>query len=149
MTPNQEDAISDAQINATFLQESHSGAFSGHFATAHGLYKKLAKQYWCPHMYSDIYHYCNSCLTCATFNGSGRRHHPLLKPLPVGAPFERLGIDMEMPLTQDGNRYVVAMMDYLTKWVEACAIPNQSSETLAKVLLDYVVCCHGKRIVVR
>jgi len=82
-------------------------------------------------------------LTCASFNGSGRRHHPPLKPPPVGAPFERLGIDiMEMPLTQDGNHYVVVMMDYLTKWVEACAIPGQSSEALAKVLVDYVICHH-------
>ena len=102
-------------MQQTILQEFHSGAFSGHFAV-HGLYKKLAKQYWWLHMYSDVYHYCRSCLTCATFNGSGRRHHPPLKPLPVGAPFERLGIDiMEMPLTQDGNRYMVVMMDYLTK----------------------------------
>ena len=28
---------------------------------------------------------------------------------------------MEMPLTPEGNRYVVVMIDYLTKWVEACA----------------------------
>ena len=130
-------------MQQTILQESHSGVFSGHFAV-HGLYKKLATQFWWPHMYSDVYHHCRSCLTCATFNGSGRRHHPPLKPLPLGAPFERLGIDiMEMPLTQDGNRYAVVMMDYLTKWVEACAIPDQSSVTLAKVLVDYVICCHG------
>jgi len=130
-------------VRQTILQESHSGAFSGHFA-AHGLYKKLARQFWWKHMYSDVYHHCRSCLTCASFNGSGRRHHPPLKPIPVGAPFDRVGIDiMEMPLTQDGNRYVVVMMDYLTKWVEACAIPNQSSETLAKALVDNVICRHG------
>ena len=130
-------------LRSTILTESHAGAFSGHFAVR-GLYKKLAKQYWWPHMYSDIYHHCRSCLTCASYNGSGRRHHPPLKPLPVGAPFERLGIDiMEMPLTPAGNRYVVVMIDYLTKWVEACAIPDQSSETLARVLVDYVICRHG------
>ena len=75
-------------MQQTILQESHSGVFSGHFAV-HGLYKKLATQFWWPHMYSDVYHHCRSCLTCATFNGSGRRHHPPLKPLPLGAPFER------------------------------------------------------------
>ena len=130
-------------LRQTLLVESHAGAFSGHFAVR-GLYKKLRRQYWWQHMYSDVYHHCRSCLTCASYNGSGRRHHPPLNPLPVGAPFERLGIDiMEMPLTQDGNRYVIVMMDYLTKWVEACAIPDQSSETLARVLVDYVICRHS------
>jgi len=31
------------------------------------------------------------------------------------------------------------MMDYLTK---ACAIPNQLGETLAKALVDNVICRH-------
>ena len=115
-------------LQQSILAESHAGAFSGHFAVR-GLYKKLARQYWWPHMYSDVYHYCRGCPTCASYNGSGRRHHPPLKPLPVGALFERLGIDiMEMLLTPAGNRYVVVMIGYLTKWVEACAIPDQSRQ---------------------
>ena len=127
----------------SILAESHAGAFSGHFAVR-GLYKKLARQYWWPHMYSDVYHYYHGCLTCASYNGSDRRHHPPLKPLPVGAAFERLGIDiMEIPLTPAGNCYVVVMIDYLTKWVEACAIPDQSSETLARALVNYVIGRHG------
>ena len=130
-------------LQQSILAESHAGAFSGHFAVR-GLYKKLARQYWWPHMYSDVYHYCRGCPTCASYNGSGRRHQPPLKPLPVGAPFERLGIDiMEMLLTPAGNRYVAVMIGYLTKWVEACAIPDQSSETLARALVDYVICRHG------
>jgi len=71
-------------------------------------------------MYSDVYHHSQSCLICASFNGSGRRHHPPLNPIPADAPFDRVGINiMEMPLTQDGNGCVVIMIDYLTKWVEA------------------------------
>ena len=43
-------------------------------------------------MYTDIYHHCHSCLTCASFGGGAHRHHPPLQPLPVVAPFERVGI---------------------------------------------------------
>ena len=51
-------------------------------------------------------------------------------PLKVGGPFERVGVDlMEMPLTTQGNPYVVVFLDYLTKWVEAFPflprLPNQ------------------------
>ena len=51
----------------------------------------------------------------------------------VGAPFERIGVDlMEMPLTARGRRYVIVFLDYLTKWVEAYPIPDQTSETVGR-----------------
>ena len=106
-------------MRTQLMEEAHSGAFSGHFA-AQGLFCKLVKQYWWKGMYTDIYHYCRSCLTCASYSGSCHKAHAPLQPLPVGAPFERVGIDiMEMPQTCEGNRYVLVIMDYLTKWVEA------------------------------
>ncbi len=57
---------------------------------------------------------------------------------------KRVGVDiLEMPLTENGNRYIVVFLDYLTKWVEAFALPNQTSETIAWVLCDNVICRHG------
>ena len=38
--------------------------------------------------------------------------------------------------------YVVVLVDYLTKWVEACATQNQTCETIARLLGDKVVCQH-------
>ena len=34
-------------------------------------------------------------------------------------------------------------MDYLTKWSEAFAIPDQKAETIAKLFVENIVCCHG------
>ena len=40
--------------------------------------------------------------------------------MPVGGPFQRIGVDiLEMPQTAQENRYIMAFVDYLTKWVEA------------------------------
>ena len=125
------------------MEEAHNGAFSGHFV-AQGLFRKLTKQYWWKGMYTDIYHYCRSCLTCASYSGSCHKVHAPLQPLPVGAPFKRVGIDiMEKPQTCEGNCYVLVIMDYLTKWVEAFPMSNQSSETIAKLLIDHIICRHG------
>ncbi len=33
--------------------------------------------------------------------------------------------------------------DYLTKWVEAFAVPDQSADTIAKLLVEEVSCRHG------
>ena len=50
---------------------------------------------------------------------------------------------MQLPLTESGNRYVVVFQDYLTKWVEAFAVPNQTAGTIAKLLVEEIVCRHG------
>ena len=130
-------------LQQQLMTKTHAGAFSGHFA-AQGMYRKLAMQYWWKGMYTDIYHHCRNCLTCASFGGGARRHHPPLQPLPVGAPFERVGIDiMEMPQTCEGNRDVLVIVDYLTKWTEAFPMQDQSSETIVRLFVDNVICRHG------
>jgi len=42
-----------------------------------------------------------------------------------------------------GNQYAVVFIDYLTKWVEVFAIPNQRAETIARLFVEGVVCRHG------
>ena len=40
--------------------------------------------------------------------GPGHPFHPPLMPIPAGGPFHRVGVDvLQLPLTQDGNCYVV------------------------------------------
>ena len=63
------------------------------------------------------------------------------EPIPVSGPFERVGVDM--PLMERGNQYVIVFMDYLTKWVGAYATEDQTSETIARLLVYNIVCRHG------
>ena len=128
-------------ICETLLQENHSQA--GHFA-AKGVYEKLARRYWWEGMYADVVKHCRACLTCASYRGAGRRSKPPLKPIEVGGPFERVGVDiLEMPPTERENRYIVVFMDYLTKWVEAFPTADQTSETIAHLLVERIICQHG------
>ena len=50
---------------------------------------------------------------------------------------------MQMPQMERGNRYVIVFMDYLTKCVKAFATEYQTSETIARLLVDHIVCRHG------
>ena len=59
-------------------------------------------------------------------------------------PFHRVAVDvLTMPLTSRGNRYIVVFMDYFTKWAEAFAVPDQQAPTIARLLVDNIVCRHG------
>ena len=129
-------------MHEELLTEAHAGKFAGHFSPK-GVYETLARRYWWDGMYHDVHQFCRSCLTCAAYRGTGRKIKPTLAPIAVGGPFEKLGVDiLEMPLTVNGNRYIIVFMDYLTKWVEAYATSDQTTETVADCLVD-VVCRHG------
>ena len=39
-----------------------------------------------------------------------------------------------LPLTCNGNSYLLVAMDYFTRWVEAYPIPNQEAVTVANKL---------------
>lgn len=55
-----------------------------------------------------------------------------------------MGVDvLQLPLTFEGNQYAVVFIDYLTKWVEVFAVPNQTAQTIARLFVDGVVCRHG------
>ena len=95
-------------------------------------------------MYSDAYHFCRSCLTCASYQVTGRKVRALLHPIPVNGAFERVGMDiLEMPLTTSGNKCIVVFVDYFTKWVEAYPNADQTTETIVQLLIDNIVCHHG------
>ena len=49
---------------------------------------------------------------------------------------------LEQP-TPRGNRYILMIVDYLTKWAEAYAMPNQTSETVAKIFVNEFICRFG------
>ncbi len=125
------------------LAEVHSGRFAGHFAEK-SLYGLLNRRYWWDGMRGDVRRKCRECLTCVTRKGPGRSSFPPLKPIPVGGPFECVGVDvLQLPQTVSGSRYVVVFMDYLTKWPEAFSTSDQSAETIAKLLVEHIICRHG------
>ena len=94
-------------------------------------------------MRQDIVNWTRSCLACAT-RRVGRAIKPLLTPIPVGGPFDRLGVDvLQLPKTARGHQYVVVFMDYLTKWPEVFATRDQTALTIAKLLVEHIVSRHG------
>ena len=59
----------------------------------------------------------------------------------AGRPMERKATDIlgELPMTECGNRYILVVSDYFTKWTECFAIPNMEARTVADKIVREVI----------
>lgn len=62
-----------------------------------------------------------------------------------GFPFERIAIYIleELPMTDNGNKYVLVVSDYYTKWTESFTMPNMEATTVAGILVTDVITRFG------
>ena len=131
------------QLRERILEEAHRGVMSGHFS-GRRTFSALARHWWWESMYSDTLKYVENCPECTITSGMGKHHRPPLHPIPVSRPFQIVGLDlMELPQTKKGNKYVIVIQDYLTKWPLVCAVPNQKTQTVAHVLVEELVPLFG------
>ena len=127
------------QLQRKVMEECHGGKFGGHFSGAR-LYNQLSRHWWWENMHADIVTFCKSCPECATATGGCRPSKPHLSPIPVQRPFQIIGLDlMELPVTSQGNRYVVVFQDFLTKWPMVYPVPDQKTERIVKLLTEEIV----------
>ena len=72
------------------------------------------------------------------------RHAPLQLHQP-GVPLQRVAMDILGPLpeTERGNRYILVIADYCTKWTEAFPMSNMEAHTVAKLFVYNFVCRFG------
>ncbi|KAK3886996.1 hypothetical protein Pcinc_008878 [Petrolisthes cinctipes] len=96
-------------------------------------------------MRHDFEEWCWACDVCCAKKGPKKRGCAPLQLYQVGAPMERVTMDITGPLprTDKGNRYICVAMDYFTKWPEAYAIPDLEAVTVAQVLVDQFFCRLG------
>ena len=127
------------------LKMAHDNNLSGHFGEKRTL-QRLRERFFWPNMSVDVRQWYKSCETCCTRKPTPTRPHHALQQDPVGEPVQRVALDIMGPLeppTARGNRYILVIVDYLTKWVDAYGMPNQTSETVASILVSEFVCRFG------
>lgn len=132
------------QIRPRVLRLVHGSVGAGHFGVTKTLHRLRSRFYW-PGCRQDVELYVHRCDSCTAQKGPTRRSHAPLQQYQVGAPMERVGVDIlgPFPTTDQGNRYVLVAMDYFTKWPEAYAVPDQSAATTAERLVSEMFCRFG------
>ena len=93
----------------------------------------------------DIENWIKSCRTCSSRNRPGKatKAHMILRE--VESPFDTIVIDLVGPLKKSskGNKWILTVEDYLSKWPEAIPLPDSKAHTIAVALLDHVIARHS------
>ena len=126
------------------LDAMHSDVFVGHFGFKK-TYARIRNRYYWPGMYSDVKEYCEQCANCTSRKNPNKTTRASLVSIPVEGPFDRVAVDIlgPLPLTVNGNRYVIVFSDYLTKFAMAVALHTYDAKSTAQAFLTEVVLRHG------
>jgi hypothetical protein len=124
------------------LKTLHQDIHSGHFGI-NGTYSRAAERYYWHGMYKDVQAFVQSCDSCQRRGKIARNEE--LCPIEVTQAFDRVGLDFvgPLPLTKQGNRYILVATEYLTKWPEAKAVPRATAQEVVTFLIDNIVSRHG------
>jgi hypothetical protein len=96
-------------------------------------------------MTNDIRDYCQRCDICTARNLSKSQNKAPLGKYLVGEPMERVMMDIlgPLPTTENGNKYVLVITDWFTKWTESIPLPNQEARTVADAFVQNFVSRFG------
>ncbi|CAG2224639.1 unnamed protein product [Mytilus edulis] len=126
------------------LQFSHDDKCSAHL----GIHKTLAKirqSYYWPGLQNDVRTYVNGCDKCAKRKSPQKSKRAPMALVEANGPMERIATDIlgELPETESGNKYILVVSDYYTKWTESFAMPNMEAKTVAKIIVEEVIVRFG------
>ena len=86
-------------------------------------------------MAKDVSAYCDSCNECHRVKDPPPPQVPLINT-PVGKPWEMVATDiLKLPVSSNGNQYLLVIQDYFTKWLEAIPLKNQSADSIVTALI--------------
>ncbi len=131
-------------LRLIILRQLHDLRISGHQGVARTMHKVQQRYYW-PGYAQDVARWCAKCTACARHKGQAKPARVPMMQKPVGAPFERIALDIMDTLctSSSGHRYILVVSDYFTKWTEAFPMKTHTAEKIADLLVERIMVYHG------
>jgi hypothetical protein len=125
------------------LTEMHDGLVGGGHRGREATLRKVRQSFWWRRWYDDVVEYVSTCELCQKRN-SGKHSVPERTLTWSHGIFDKVHVDLVvLPKSRRGNVYLVVAVDDLSGWVEVKPLRTNSTATVAKFLLEEVVCRHG------
>ena len=132
-----EQLVLPKRCRETVLKLTHTIPLAGHLGCDTTTRRVLQHFYWPTTVHRDVATFCKTCGSCHKVAGRRVARAPMV-PLPViSSPFERIAMDMVGPLPRSarGNRYVLVVCDYATRYPEAIPMKTIDASSVAEELV--------------
>ncbi|GJU55162.1 reverse transcriptase domain-containing protein [Tanacetum coccineum] len=117
------------------LKACHEGPTGGHHSANLTARKVFDAGFFWPTIYRDAHTMIKSCDTCQRQGKISQRNEMPQNAIQVCEIFDVWGIDFMGPFpSSHGNKYILVAVDYLSKWVEAKALPTNDARVVVKFL---------------
>ena len=127
-----------------FIRLVHEGMTGGHVGITRTREQVRRRAYW-PGWTKSVELFVKACRPCARYQNGKAPKQGLLRPMIASKPFETLGVDVTGPHTKSSNGfiYILTVVDHYSKFAFAFPMRNQEAATIAKLLVDGVICLVG------
>ncbi|GJW43662.1 reverse transcriptase domain-containing protein [Tanacetum coccineum] len=117
------------------LKACHSGPTGGHYGANYTARKIFDSGFYWPTIYKDAHDFVTRCDICQRQGKITQRDEMPQNSIQVCEIFDIWGIDFMGPFPSSrGNKYILVAVDYLSKWVEAKALPTNDARVVCKFL---------------
>ena len=132
-------------LRRAVLLAHHENALTGHRGIQ-GTYDRLRRNYFWINMMADVVAWVNSCMDCAKRKKRKYGQSAGLHPIPTNdRPFDTIAMDYlgPLPKTVAGNKYILVVNDYATRYCMAYALKAADAVSTAKTLVKRVFLEYG------
>ncbi|OWZ06759.1 Gag-pol fusion protein [Phytophthora megakarya] len=132
------------ELWATVFKENHDSIWAGHLRATH-THARIAHVFWWPGLQREVRRWVAGCQECGSRKARPREVVPPLRSLRGGAVGDRWALDVAGPLpaSDGGQRYVLAAVEYVTRYAVAAAVTQHTAESVARFLMKHVVLRFG------
>ncbi|GJR82339.1 reverse transcriptase domain-containing protein [Tanacetum coccineum] len=117
------------------LMACHNGPTGGHHGANYTAKKVFDSGFYWPTIYCEAHDLVTRCDACQRQGKISQKDEMPQNAIQVCEIFDVWGIDFMGPFPSSrGNKYILVAVDYLSKWVEAKALPILIAEVVVKFL---------------
>jgi hypothetical protein len=117
----------------------HEGLTGGHHGASIRTKKVYDSCFFCPMINKDVCEFVKRCDRCQCIGNISSKNGIPQNAIQACEVFDSWGIDFIGPFPMfKGNSYILVVVDYVSKWVEAQALPTNDAWVVVKFLKKLV-----------
>ncbi|KAG2786994.1 hypothetical protein PC116_g12250 [Phytophthora cactorum] len=126
------------------FKEMHGSISAGHLRGPH-TYGRVAQLFWWPGLHREVNRWVRGCQESGSRKARPREVIPPLRSLRGGDVGDRWALDVAgpFPVAGGGERYIIAALEYVTRYTVARSVVQHTAERVATFLMEDVLLKYG------